>query len=761
MTSDQINWPAGSSSQHGSPSPSEPKSSISSRVTQSVPMGTGKERPVTFWSILDAFRRRWIPAVAIAIPAALLVAGLLWQAIPAQYESVALLQVKQFQGVLLGDTKEKQSDFINYRNSQINLIKSRKVMATAARTEGLKDSRTLTAVKYATEFLQERVEVDEDLSDEFIRISMDGEYPEDIAAIVNAVVDAYMETHFYASREEKVDRLNKLKSKFKSIDETVRKNQDRLDNLAEQLGTGDAKALTFSQQNLQAELRGYMADLRELNAEIRQEESYRQYLKEQGLSEAQIERQLSAPATRLGTDSSSLVNSSSREDELLLQYKKRLLETRRQIDAFERNVRSKRHPQLLALKKLEQRLVKVIRDADGPADAAVAGARNPRLPVSRYAALKRQREKLDFEIETIKGQIALLGERGIELERERKDTQHLVGTRDEMRDTITAQEIELERPNRVEIVQEANVPQKRNIKKRAQLATVGGLATLGLILAGFTMYEWFSHRVGSTSDIANAVNLRLVGTIPSPDRGGLLGLGIFAGKVDYDEWNRAVIESMDVVRTYLMRHIDPSRPASILLTSASANEGKTTVSCQLAASLARSGKRVAIVDCDFRRPSAHLLMDGEAGPGICEFLRGEVPLKDICQETQAHGLTFIPAGAVDQEVLQKLTVDGGQSMIRSLKAQFDFVVIDTSPLLFVAEPSILAQNADIVLLSTRKDYSRIPYVSQSRDSLRSLQVPLVGAVMVGADSDFQRQSYGYRQEIQKKVKQDQMAGAGA
>ena len=205
---------------------------------------------------------------------------------------------------------------------------------------------------------------------------------------------------------------------------------------------------------------------------------------------------------------------------------------------------------------------------------------------------------------------------------------------------------------------------------------------------------------------------------------------------------------MDVVRTYLMRHVDPSRPASILVTSASANEGKTTVSCQLAASLARSGKRVAIVDCDFRRPSAHVMMDGQVGPGICEYLRGETSIESIYQDTQAPGLTFIPAGEVDQVVLQTLSSDGGRSLINDLKSRFEFVVIDTSPLLFVAEPSMLAQNADIVLLSTRKDYSRIPYVAQSRDSLRSLQVPLLGAVMVGSDSDFQRQSYGYRQRLQ-------------
>ena len=156
---------------------------------------------------------------------------------------------------------------------------------------------------------------------------------------------------------------------------------------------------------------------------------------------------------------------------------------------------------------------------------------------------------------------------------------------------------------------------------------------------------------------------------------------------------------------------------------------------------------MALVDCDFRRPSAHDLVNGQPGPGLSELLRGEVQLKDICQRTQAEGLTFIGAGHVDQMTLQSLSSDGGRSIIERLKAEFDFVVIDTSPTLFVAEPSMLAQNADIVLLSTRKDYSRVPYVVQTRDSLRSLNVPLLGAVMVGSDSDLQRQTYGYRQQI--------------
>jgi receptor protein-tyrosine kinase len=141
------------------------------------------------------------------------------------------------------------------------------------------------------------------------------------------------------------------------------------------------------------------------------------------------------------------------------------------------------------------------------------------------------------------------------------------------------------------------------------------------------------------------------------------------------------------------------------------------------------------------------MMEGKQGPGLSEYLRGECSLDDIRQSTHAPGLHFIGAGQVDQRVLQLLSVDGGRTLIQQLKSKFDFVVIDTSPLLFVAEPSMIAQNADIVIMATRKDYSRVPYVMQARDSLRSLQVPLLGAIMVGADSDFQRQTHGYQQDL--------------
>ena len=83
----------------------------------------------------------------------------------------------------------------------------------------------------------------------------------------------------------------------------------------------------------------------------------------------------------------------------------------------------------------------------------------------------------------------------------------------------------------------------------------------------------------------------------------------------------------------------------------------------------------------------------------------------------------------------------------TLKEHFDFVIIDTSPILFVAEPSMMAQHADAVVLAVRRDYSRLSFLKQACDVLRNLEAPLVGAVMVGAESTIHRQTYGYQQDI--------------
>ena len=92
-------------------------------------------------------------------------------------------------------------------------------------------------------------------------------------------------------------------------------------------------------------------------------------------------------------------------------------------------------------------------------------------------------------------------------------------------------------------------------------------------------------------------------------------------------------------------------------------------------------------------------------------------------------------------------MDGGETLVETLRKHFDYVIIDTSPILFVAEPSMLAQYSDGVVLAVRRDYSRLGFVNQACETLRNLDAPVLGTVVVGAESSIHRQTYGYQQDI--------------
>lgn len=702
-------------------------------------------RELTAMGFLTAFRRKWVPAMALGVPAAMLVAALLWEFVPAKYESYALLKIQQHEQVQAFDSKEKQTEFLVYRDTQKGYIKTAGVLTAALRHPDVAGCRTLRNVPYPVDWLAKELTLDEASSPEFLRLGLSGEFPRDLALIVNAVKEAYMSEVVYNERNDRIRKLKGLEDSFEEMDNRVRAARANIDRLAENLGTSDPKVAILNQALIQQQLLDLQKDLREINGQIRAEEAVTKSLDERGLPAGSLNRNGLQGSDLSGTApaASSAGNSS------LTSLQRELLTIRQKIAQFQTQIRNPSHPDLRALQRQEEQLLILLTGGVAPQVTNAVSGVGP----SRLDWLIRQRETLEKEIETQSAVLKDMGVKMVEMERENREIELEERIRDDLARQIQERKVELNASERITVAQDAMVPEQRETKKKTQYSLLAALATLGSIVLGFTLFEWFAHRVGAATDISSEVGLRLVGTIPSPDSGGLLGLGLFAGKVDYDEWNRAVTESMDVVRTFLMRHIDPSRPASILITSASANEGKTTVSCQLAASLARTGKRVALVDCDFRRPSAHLMIDGQQGPGLSEFLRGECTLDDIRQATQAPGLTFLGAGMVDQRVLKSLAIDGGRALMQQLKSQYDFVIIDTSPLLFVAEPSMIAQNADIVLLATRKDYSRVPYVVQARDSLRSLQIPLLGAIMVGADSDFQRQSYGYQQEVVRMVRE--------
>src|SRR5262249_49023191 len=115
-----------------------------------------------------------------------------------------------------------------------------------------------------------------------------------------------------------------------------------------------------------------------------------------------------------------------------------------------------------------------------------------------------------------------------------------------------------------------------------------------------------------------------------------------------------------------------------------------------------------------------------------ELLRGEIDLPEVLRPTALSRLWLMPAGQCDPHAVQALAQDGVHTVFNHLKEQFDFIIVDSSPVLPVADALLLGQYVDGVLVSVRRDVSRVPALHAARQRLEALSIPTLGAVVIGA-----------------------------
>ena len=169
----------------------------------------------------------------------------------------------------------------------------------------------------------------------------------------------------------------------------------------------------------------------------------------------------------------------------------------------------------------------------------------------------------------------------------------------------------------------------------------------------------------------------------------------------------------------------------MMVTSPTSLEGRTTVASQLAASLARAGRRTLLIDGDVRHPSINGLFDLPLEDGLCEVLRAEVDLEDAIRPTHAEGLWVLTAGYCDADALHALANEQMQPGFQKLRADYDFVIIDGPPTIGLPDALILGQYCDGAILSVLRDHSQMPQVYRATETLRGVGIRIIGAVVNG------------------------------
>ena len=202
-------------------------------------------------------------------------------------------------------------------------------------------------------------------------------------------------------------------------------------------------------------------------------------------------------------------------------------------------------------------------------------------------------------------------------------------------------------------------------------------------------------------------------------------------------------EAYRALRTTLLFSQDASGLKSIMVTSALAGEGKTTVAANLAVVFAQQGVRVLLVDCDLRRARLHHLFHVQRTPGLTTLLAGTVKPGAAIRATKVRNLSLLPAGAPPPNPAELL---GGQDMAATLEylvGEFDLLICDAPPLLAAADASILATKTEGVLMVVRAGKVEQEVVRMAQQQLTTVGARVVAAVLNDPDSEVKRYGGDY------------------
>lgn len=182
----------------------------------------------------------------------------------------------------------------------------------------------------------------------------------------------------------------------------------------------------------------------------------------------------------------------------------------------------------------------------------------------------------------------------------------------------------------------------------------------------------------------------------------------------------------------------------IQVTSPNGGDGKSTLAANLAVSIAQSGQRVLLVDADLRKPQVHRLFGLSADVGLGSIMAGLAEPVEAIQPAQIEGLSVLPCGPIPPNPAELLTSPRFQELLELLRGQYDYVLVDTPPLLVVTDPSIVAARVDGVILVVRPGRDTRAQAGRARDTLVGLGVNVLGIVVNDLDPrELGGYGYGY------------------
>jgi len=677
-------------------------------------VGTGLNAAPTPAALLQALRRRWVLATGVALLGAAVAAAAVWLILPPQYTASARLQVASKAPGRLLSHNDDETDFTLYKQNQVAAITSSPVLSGALNKDEVKSLQLVREKVNPIPWLEKAIKVDFMVSPEIMRVGLSSTEPDELAPLVNAVVESYLQDMEAREQAKRSVLLAALKKNQQLEEGKLHERQKDLRIKEQEQGLEDPATTQTKLTARLTELAQMKKELRELQHKINDA---------RGISLTQIELR-------------------AKQEPALLELAKRRADVQKTIAEIRRTAQPHLQEGLLdspkrELEELDRAYAAALRDLRPGIEKELRAQGD-----TNVTDMQRQETALRTDIDRLEKETTGIKRATVAIESGRRAIQQTETALDELGRQIAALVVEPTLGLRVTKVQPAATPQTRDMTRSLLFAGAGGLGVFGLLLFGVALVEYRVRRINALDEVVQGLGLPLVGTLPAlPARARRPLPSGSEGKDLY--WQSVMNEAVDAIRTLLLHAARSETLQVIMVTSASGGEGKTSVASHLAASLARAWRKTLLVDGDLRNPASHKLFDLPLEPGLSEVLRGEVSLADAIRPTPLSRLWLMPAGNWDSHAVQALAQEGVKAQFAQLKQQYDFIIVDSCPVLPVADSLLLGQHVDAVVFSILRDVSRMPAVHTAQQRLSALGIRTLGAVVIGASGDSGSMTYQY------------------
>jgi capsular exopolysaccharide synthesis family protein len=590
---------------------------------------------------------------------------------------------------------------------------------------------------------------------ELIKVTMKNTNKKEAVQIVNAFINAYKDVEVASSTEDEGQKLSVLVDERNVLAGKLKDQREKINGLAQEFGSKSSTTLDKRQEIKLERVGMLLREVTTLEARRIRQEAQVDVLKDRlELPDANTQEQ-ATEQQKLTTEVEQVVdqNDPTRREYInvdttlsafianLTQLEQELIVAKQRLAPTNPELKVKADVIETLKERIEQRKTKVGEMYDGFMAKKTAEAEKEKLlnAKNELANIEAELELTRALEQRFKDMLAQedtetidVGRRQLNMEELQDEMSFTKETYEKIGRRIQELEMERKRPARISVAYNANADLVSIRDKRIKytMALMFGAMACGMLLA--FLRDRADLRLRTPDDVVKRIGIRIIGTTTSSDtiKRALLP--------------RQIAGDYQTIRANLRLLNGNKMPKKLVVTSPGMREGKTTFTINLATSMARSGKKVLLIDGDLRKPDiAHLLNLPRGSRGLQDILFGRKFDQAVCS-MPSTGLDVLAADSRNRaDAYELLALPLTAQYINTISEKYDHVIIDTPPVLAFPDALMWAKIADAVILTSFAGQTIAPDLREVTEQLAQINVNVLGTVLSNVEAGHSYYRYGH------------------